>query len=330
MPGNLQASSFQVSTDALPERDRIAFWREEFGRKVARYEFEPLDGSRFHGRMKLRQASGLRLVSLHHSPMRVLRTPQLIADGDDDLVLQITMTGNVSAQLGRELNVDPGSAVLCSNADSGTFISPSADSRCTLLVLSRQNLRPMLGDFDAAMLRHVSAATPALKLLKSYIGIFGEDELTPELEQMAVDHVYDLVAVTLGARPDAAETAECRGMRPARLRAAKAYVMRNLGSHDLSPGSVAAHLGITTRYIHMLFETERVSFSKYVLEQRLLRARRMLGNPRCAGLTITQISLDAGFGDLSAFNRNVRRRFGRTPSELRNAEAIAASIRLQR
>ena len=95
--------------------------------------------------------------------------------------------------------------------------------------------------------------------------------------------------------------------------------MRKLGSHRLSPASVAAHLGVTARYVHMLFEGDHASFSQYVLEQRLLRARRMLGDPRCAGLTISAISLDAGFGDLSAFNRNVRRRFGCTPSELRNA-----------
>ena len=46
MPTNVSAaepSLFQFSTDALPERDRLAIWREQFGRQVARYEFEPLD-----------------------------------------------------------------------------------------------------------------------------------------------------------------------------------------------------------------------------------------------------------------------------------------------
>jgi AraC-like DNA-binding protein len=251
--------------------------------------------------------------------MRVERTQAQVADGDDDLVLQITMTGNITAQLGREIEVEPGAAVLCSNADIGTFISPSADSRCTLLALPRRNLRPLLGDFDAAMIRRVPAATPALKLLKSYIGIFGEEVMTPELEQTAVNHVYDLVAVMLGATPDAADLAESRGMRPARLRAAKTYVMQHLGSHRLSPATVAAHLGVTPRYLHMLFEAENASFSKFVLTQRLLRARRMLSDPRCAGLTISEIAFDTGFGDLSTFNRNFRRRFGDTPSDRRNA-----------
>ena len=102
MLGSPLPSTFHVSTDALPERDRIAFWREQFGRKVSRYEFEPLETVRFHGRMSMRAAPGFRLISVEHSPMRVQRTRALLADGDDDLVLQITMTGNVSAQLGRD------------------------------------------------------------------------------------------------------------------------------------------------------------------------------------------------------------------------------------
>lgn len=319
MSGNTQASTFHVSTDALPERDRLAFWREQFGRNVARYDFEPLESSRIYGRVTARATPGFQLISIDHSAMRVLRTPELLTDGNDDLVLQITMTGNICAQLGREIKVDPGDAVLCSNADAGTFVSPSADSRCKLLTLSRRNLRPMLRDFDTAMVRPVSAASPALKLLKSYIGIFGDDALTPELEQTAVSHVYDLVAIMLSAQVDVARMAEGGGQRAARLRSAKAYVMKHLRNERLSPAAVAANLGVTPRYIHMLFEGEGVSFGKFVVEQRLALAYRLFVDPRCAGLSISAIAFDTGFGDLSGFNRNFRRRFGCTPSDLRNA-----------
>jgi len=55
-----------------------------------------------------------------------------------------------------------------------------------------------------------------------------------------------------------------------------------------------------------------------VLEQRLARAHRMLVGPRHADATISAIALAVGFGDISYFNRNFRRRYGVTPSELRN------------
>ena len=107
------------------------------------------------------------------------------------------------------------------------------------------------------------------------------------------------------------------GVPAARLRAAKAFVTQQLGHRDLSAATVAAHLGVTPRYVHMLFETETRSFSEFVLAQRLALARRMLTDPRWIGRPISAIAFDAGFANLSHFNRTFRRRFGATPSEIR-------------
>ena len=75
--------------------------------------------------------------------------------------------------------------------------------------------------------------------------------------------------------------------------------------------------GITPRYLHMLFEDDAMTFSQYVLDQRLALACRRLRDPRLAGRTISSIAHDVGFGDLSYFNRTFRRRYGVTPSGAR-------------
>jgi AraC-like DNA-binding protein len=67
----------------------------------------------------------------------------------------------------------------------------------------------------------------------------------------------------------------------------------------------------------MLFETGPESFSEFVLARRLVRAQRALADPRFVGRPISAVAFDAGFGDLSHFNRTFRRRFGMTPSEVR-------------
>jgi AraC-like DNA-binding protein len=43
----------------------------------------------------------------------------------------------------------------------------------------------------------------------------------------------------------------------------------------------------------------------------------MLTDPRLAERTITDIASEAGFGDLSYFNRAFRRLYGETPSDTR-------------
>ena len=108
-------------------------------------------------------------------------------------------------------------------------------------------------------------------------------------------------------------------MRAARLQAAKAFIVQQIGCNDLSPRTVAAHLGVTPRYVHMLFEQEGTSFTQWVIKQRLVRSSKMLLDPRMAERSISEIAFAAGFGDLSHFNRTFRRHFGKTPSDARRA-----------
>jgi AraC-like DNA-binding protein len=67
----------------------------------------------------------------------------------------------------------------------------------------------------------------------------------------------------------------------------------------------------------MLFEMEGVSFTEYVVAQRLARTHAALADPGCNHLSIGAMALGAGFSDLSYFNRTFRRRYGATPSEVR-------------
>ena len=68
-----------------------------------------------------------------------------------------------------------------------------------------------------------------------------------------------------------------------------------------------------------LFEDESATFSQFLLGERLARVHRMLGDPLHLARPISAIAYDAGFGDLSHFNRAFRRRYGATPSEIRAA-----------
>jgi AraC-like DNA-binding protein len=74
---------------------------------------------------------------------------------------------------------------------------------------------------------------------------------------------------------------------------------------------------VTPRYVRKLFESEGTSFSEFVLGQRLARVRSMLEDPRHLGRTISAIAFECGFSDLSYFNRTFRRRYGSTPSDVR-------------
>jgi AraC-like DNA-binding protein len=108
-------------------------------------------------------------------------------------------------------------------------------------------------------------------------------------------------------------------MRAARLHAAKNYIREHLDRPDLSVDQVATAIGVRRRYVQSLFESEGTSFSRYVLDERLARAYRLLTHPALRHHSIAQLAFDCGFGDLSYFNRTFRRRYGATPSDIRAA-----------
>jgi AraC-like DNA-binding protein len=80
---------------------------------------------------------------------------------------------------------------------------------------------------------------------------------------------------------------------------------------------VAARHGISPVYVRKLFEGEGSSFSEFVLAERLARVHRILSDPRMSARPIGAIAIEAGFGDLSYFNRAFRRRYGAAPSDVR-------------
>jgi AraC-like DNA-binding protein len=180
----------------------------------------------------------------------------------------------------------------------------------------------MVPDLEDVFMRPVPNDCGPLHLLRSYVG--GLEEVhalaTPECH-LVVSHVYDLAALALGATGDVAKLAESHGVRAARLHAIKADVRRALGDHDLTVTAIAARHGVTPRYVQMLFEGEGTTFSRFLLYQRLAFAHRMLCDPRFAERTVSTIASEAGFGDLSHFNRDFRRHYGESPSAMRAASS---------
>jgi transcriptional regulator GlxA family with amidase domain len=78
---------------------------------------------------------------------------------------------------------------------------------------------------------------------------------------------------------------------------------------------------VIPRCVQMLFGQEGTTFSTHVRAMRLDLARRMLCDPAHAHRRVGDIALDAGFSDISNFNRAFRQRHGRTPTEARSEAA---------
>jgi AraC-like DNA-binding protein len=307
--------------DTLQVQVQGAGVRSLLDRGVTWVSFDPMPDLRCRIDFALRKLPDLGLLSGIVEGVRHVHAPRSSGDGNDDFSFHLNVKGLSTVASQREdATLRDGDAMLLSYSAERTISRPCAvDHR--VIRLPRKSLGPLVRHIDDAVLRPIPRGTGALSLLRHYVdAVFNDPTLSaPPMRQLVRDQLCDLVALTVGATRDAAAVAEGRGIRAARLGAIKADIEAHLCSGALSIVGVARRHRISESYIRKLFESDDTTFSQFVLHRRLVRAHRLLTDPRWADRSVAWIAFEIGFGDLSYFNRTFKRHYGMTPSELRSS-----------
>jgi AraC-like DNA-binding protein len=309
----------EFSTDNLPERDRIAIWREHYGHIMLRLDLEPANDSSFQARMASLALPGLQIIEASSSPAKMTRSGQYLADGNDDAVLVMNRAGSaIVSSGGREQSLRENETILLTGNEPTSFDRTSIGQSFTLRVPRTMLGSTVLNGHDAVM-RSIPQNRGPLGLLSEYARrLFKAGvAMDSQLLNLCVTHVHDLLALSIGPASGFEETARTRGLRAARLASAKAFIVENGHRRDLTVSSIAARLCVTPRYVQRMFEADGTTFSEFLVGQRLARAHRVLCEPNSTHIAIGTIAYDAGFGDLSYFNRRFRRLYGLTPRDVR-------------
>jgi AraC-like DNA-binding protein len=311
---------FRFSTDSIPSRDRMAVFREVIGRLHMRVEVEPLGDGPVRFNIERHKWAAASLLFCETSPLRCSRTPQLLQGGDDIFLLwRVEGARYEFSAIGVSHEIDNPDAILA------TTCIPKVHSflgtcRLASVSISRKNLTHAKQNVEDRPVRRIDGSSLPMRLLKGYIGLLQREGPAndPALRHQTAQHLIDLAALALDPTKES-QIQSARGLRGARLAAVRADVLANLSQVSLSVRTVAQRHGITGRYIHRLFEETGQTFGGFVLETRLKRAMQLLTDPARAGMRISDIATETGFGDISTFNRAFRRRFGDTPRGVRHS-----------
>lgn len=107
------------------------------------------------------------------------------------------------------------------------------------------------------------------------------------------------------------------GLHPG-LHAALSYIEANLRS-DLSVEYICRQAGLSQAHLYRLCRAfTGTSTSGYIRRLRMERALRLLRSTR---MSMGEIGAEVGIPDPHAFNKAIRRAYGRSPSELRQGQA---------
>ena len=309
--------SFQFSTRELPERMRLPMWCDEVGRGIVHVDIDPLSDVPFRAEATLQTLQGLRMLAWKGSAMRLKRSPTNIVDGDDSI--GIVVSSRSTSQLSQrcqdiELRGGEAIAVLHSEPASLTYVGGLHLG----LVVPRAALTLRVANVESLTMRLISRRNEALRLLLTYLkSALKEGALAaPKLRDAVVTHIHDLVALAISERAPLGESS-ASAVVAARHSAALDHIAAHFEDPGLSLEAVARSQGISPRYLQRLLESSEMSFTARVNELRLQRAFALLIEPHDSAKRISDAALEAGFSDISHFNRQFRTRFGDSPRGVR-------------
>ncbi len=130
--------------------------------------------------------------------------------------------------------------------------------------------------------------------------------------------ILDILAIAFEAAPT--DMPEGPSLARAAVRSrALAYIDRRITDPALDPATVAAAIGVSTRYLHRVFESSEKSVSAHIRAKRLQRAREDLADQRLRQRPISEIAVHNGFLNQSFFATCFKKEFGVSPRSVRPA-----------
>lgn len=320
----------KFSTDDIEQKDRFAHWREVRAKSLfgVTIELEQAKRADFRGTFFAQAIGGATLVEMHASPYRVTRSQADIEQTpSDSLCIYQQIDGSCWFDNGRggEFTLKSGDIAI-SNADLPYKTTPIDDRgfhlrllKIPLAVIGSPN------GSDAVLPAQLLNVKPGFtSLFATSVGSFFDQ--APHLSGAAADSVVQTLAqFAMMARSFSEQSSERSrsAVRAGRLQLARDIIDRDLHQSELSPGDMAARLGVSVRHLQMLFEPTGTSYARYVLGRRLERARQMLlQSPDAA---VADIAQACGFQSLATFYRAFRAAFDMSPGDCREAAAKGTS-----
>jgi AraC family transcriptional activator of tynA and feaB len=308
------------NTEELPDREQFAYWREVLCEAFVTLRPErPREqiSCRFPSRVTADLLSTINVTTVQSKAHHVIRGDAEIRKSSQEVYfLNLQLTGRCRYETeGRETIVGPNQFAIV-DSTRPYYLDFMDDWNVFSFRIPRHMLRPLLQAPDSSTGICVSCnhalGEITIGFLKSVA--MRMDELPAEAKEALAGDLVNLAALSLGATEET-RMARRRSARRGLCAAILTFIEANLADPLLSAATVAAHFGISIRYVHRVFEEMDRSIGQVVLERRLLRCARDLD--ATVESRISEVAFRWGFSDISHFNRSFRQRFGFSPREYR-------------
>lgn len=308
----------RFSTAAAPAEARLAYWNALACNIHNNLVIDAEAERPFAAEMVRAELGELVLMSAHSAPAKVSRSsdPHRNARGLGMFDLHFQLSGrSLNVQGGREVVLEAGDFTLC-DASRPYLVRFDETNHMLCIKTPMAALVQRLGDVDALICRPVSGGRGPGAMLSSFLSsVWSQIDHAEDHSwgETVSEVILDLLA--LAYRP----LSEGQGPGSGRVHTmarARGFVDEHICDPELGAGAIAQALGVSPRYVQMLFAAEGSTPSAFIQERRLRLAAEQLRRPGAP--CITEVAMALGFNDLTHFGRAFRRRYGVTPRDYRD------------
>ncbi|WP_108668214.1 helix-turn-helix domain-containing protein [Euzebya rosea] len=305
----------RATTDGVATDERADFWTEHVRGYHCRMDIRGVDsrGNATFAAGTIRQATAtFQMVEFWSDRVAYVRTPgQVRRFPDANYRFLLPLSGGMAVRAGEtETPLEEGVGSLLPGHQPFQ-LRQGASARGVVLTipeaildgprrrsgppLGALNLRSGLGRVVGDMVRDLAAE---------------RDHLTARQFDAVCDRVAELLCILAeDAPPHPLEEVEA---------VARRFVRRHAADPDLTVASLARSLGWSVRQLQLAMQQADTTPSELIREERLRRAREMLRAPGGRANTLDVIAHDSGFASADAMRLAFKRRFGVSPSEVRD------------
>jgi len=298
---------------------QIKYWNDLHSSLLAPLEIKPLDRPGFEATSSLGHLGTLRIVSTQSAPATVEHRARHVAlTKERRFRVMLSTRGRIRLHhVGREVVLDEGDFVMLD--DSAPYrIAFRETNHCVCLAVRPTTLRMYLPSPASLCGLPMSASSPLNGIVGAMLcGVWAQIErgLPPEQGPGLARALLQMVAAAYAV--EHSREVERSVVTASRYSEIKQYIEMNLRSSNLGPTPIAAALGVSRRYIRLLFAANDDSVSAYIRRRRLEECAWELAQPLWRGRSITSAASEWGFRSMAHFARAFKAQYGMTPTAFR-------------
>jgi len=290
---------------------------------------------RMRGGVMQEHRAGLDFAHVAADLQQVLRSPrQIRKDQSENYFLILQEEGRaLMCQNDVACLLQPGDMVLIDSAAPSEFTFFGQFNRQLSMHLPRAEMHARFG-YD--LIRGgigLSRHDPTTLALCAVLGKVMASDGNISTQVYLREALFGLIGATLHERSGRTDyqaiESDLGGARA--LAQGQAYIDTHFRNPDLTIQEIADDLGMSLRQLQRAFAAIGTTPTKHLLTKRLEHARRGLEDRRAGrrGDLISSIAYEAGFSDLSYFQRSFRKTFGASPRAFCMGQADDELLRIQ-